>query len=63
MRGLQAIRWDARVDRDLAAPGTYRVRLADNDDVAARSIELRPDPATRPRVNSTGPATNPSNSR
>ena len=63
IRGLQAIRWDARVDRDLAAPGTYRVRLADNDDVAARSIELRPDPATRPRVNSAGPATNPANSR
>ena len=48
VRGLQAIRWDARVGRGLAKPGTYRVRYVGDDDVAARAVILRPDPVTLP---------------
>jgi len=56
VRGLQAIRWDARADRSLAKPGTYGVRLKGNDDVDARAIELRADPITLP-ANGSNPTT------
>jgi hypothetical protein len=43
--GLQAISWDARVDRRrLADPGTYAVKLAGIADVTARTFSLLPDP-------------------
>ncbi|MGC6488940.1 MAG: VPS10 domain-containing protein [Planctomycetota bacterium] len=48
VRGLQPIRWDARAGRGLVAPGTYRVRFVGDEDVAARAVTLRPDPATLP---------------
>ncbi len=57
VRGLQAIRWDARAGRGLVDPGTYRVRLAGEDDVDARAVELRPDPATLPAARSADPTT------
>ena len=46
VRGLQAIRWDARAGRGLVEPGTYRARLAGDDEVAARAVTLRRDPTT-----------------
>ena len=46
--GLQAIVWDARTERRLAAPGTYAVRLQGHGDQPARSFELRADPAFAP---------------
>ena len=52
VRGLQAVRWDARAGRALVAPGTYRVRLVGDDDVAARAVTLRVDPTTLPPAGS-----------
>jgi photosystem II stability/assembly factor-like uncharacterized protein len=44
--GLQAIQWDARIDRNrLAAPGSYAVRFADRKDIEPRTFQLLPDPA------------------
>ncbi len=44
--GLQPIQWDARAGRSqLARPGTYAVRWADQAGTAPRIFELRPDPA------------------
>jgi len=62
-RGLQVLRWDARTGRELAKPGTYRVRLAGNEDVAARAVTLRADPATLPNKAARGPATTTTTSR
>ncbi|MEC9047980.1 MAG: PDZ domain-containing protein [Planctomycetota bacterium] len=60
VRGLQAIRWDARAGRSLVAPGSYRVRLADADGVQPRVVTLRSDPATSP---ASPAATKPQTSR
>ena len=62
VRGLQPIRWDARAGRSLVAPGTYRVRLVGEDDVAARAVTLRADPATLP-PGAAGAAFRPATSR
>ncbi|MCA8966529.1 MAG: PDZ domain-containing protein, partial [Planctomycetes bacterium] len=55
--GLQAVNWDARVERRLAAPGSYSVRLAGHGDLGAQPFELLPDPAAAPAAEPTNPLT------
>lgn len=52
LAGLQTVRWDARLGRKLAEPGTYSVRFAsdtdaengDDEDDQREAFELRADP-------------------
>jgi len=43
--GLQTLHWDARLDRQLAAPGTYAACLAVGDSEQRRTFTLHADPA------------------
>ncbi len=53
--GVQAITWSGRLGRSLAKPGTYAVRWAGQEDVDARTFELRPDPLTQSNAPSASP--------
>ena len=55
--GLQAVQWDARIERGLAPPGTYSVRWKDHDDLGAKAFELLPDPAAATTSDASNPLT------
>ncbi|MCA8975067.1 MAG: PDZ domain-containing protein [Planctomycetes bacterium] len=59
--GLQAIQWDARLDRRrLAEPGQYAVRWQGQDALGARAFALLPDPAS---LGTAGTAASPTQNR
>lgn len=56
--GLQPVVWDARLGQGRTArPGTYAVRWAGQEGLAARAFELRPDPKTLPTGATAGTTT------